>query len=75
MELRKLITTKDGEVHATWVLTQDQMAVLYWYAINDLIGKGLAEVVEISPEQLEDLKKEQEQQFLASTNTEDLPRA
>lgn len=75
MELKKLITNDKGEVEATWVLTQEQMATLYWYAINDLVGKGLATVMEITPEQLEELKKKQEETFLNAVDAKDLPRA
>ena len=78
MELKKLIRNVDGNLEATWILTQDQMAVLYWYAINDLVSRGLAKVVEISDEDLEQMKKEVVQEkmeaVLVASDPKDLPQ-
>ena len=79
MELRKLIKNESGQYEATWLLTSEQMATLYWYAINDLVARGLAQVLEITPEQAEKMKREMVDAYaldaLANTDVKDLPRA
>ena len=79
MELRKLIKNENGQYEATWLLTSEQMATLYWYAINDLVARGLAQVLEITPEHAEQMKKEMVNAYaldaLANADVKDLPRA
>ena len=79
LELKRLVKDPEGNFEATWVLTQEQMAVLYWFAINELVGRGMVQVIDISPEQLEQMKKEAEAEgaldFLKTSDIKDLPQA
>ena len=79
MELKRLARTVDGEVEATWVLTQEQMAELYWYAITDLLSRGMAHATDLSQEDFEKLKQEFEQEhalkLLAAADPKDLPQS
>jgi hypothetical protein len=79
IELKRLTRDEDGNVYATWVLTPDQFGFLLHYAITDLIEKGVAEVHDISDEELATLKQqaenEQSLQLLESIDTKDLPQA
>jgi DNA-binding transcriptional regulator YbjK len=62
LELKKLVRQdEDGNYEATWVLTSEQMATLYWFAINELVSRSLATVLEINSEQFEQMKKEMEE--------------
>ena len=79
MELKKLAKNSDGNMESTFVITPEQMTVLLWYAVNDLVGRGMATVADISEEEFEKFKKEVEEKFkrdyLASLDTDDLPKA
>jgi len=59
MELKKLVRQNEtGDYESTWVLTAEQMAVLFWYAVNDMLAKGIATSVDITPEDFEKIKEE-----------------
>jgi hypothetical protein len=74
-----LVRDDEGNVYATWVLTPDQFSFLLHYAITDLLEKGVADVADISEEELEKLKQEAEDeqslQILESINTDEMGQA
>ena len=79
MELKRLVRQENGEFEATWILTPEQMAVLFYYAINALITQGMATAIDVTPEQFEEIKKEAEGkhqlELLEGLDTNTLPKA
>ncbi len=79
MELKRLVRTVNGQTEATWVLEPEQMATLYWYAINDLLSRGMAHATDISQEEFEKMKAEMEQEkslsFLDAVDPKDMPQS
>lgn len=82
MELKKLVRT-DGEngeaMEGVWALTHEQVSFLISYAIQDLISRGAASVANITPEQYEQWRNEQEAAdqaaFLAGADTTNMGQA
>jgi hypothetical protein len=60
MQLKRLVTNKEGEIEATWLLTPDQFQLLLNYAIDSLLSRGLISTLDVTPEELVDLQKKLE---------------
>jgi hypothetical protein len=73
MILRKLVQIdEEGNVEGTFAFTKAQVGTLLNFAVLTLISEGLAEVQEVSTE---DLIKEAQAEVLANVNPDDLHQA
>ena len=60
MQLKRLVTNKEGEIEATWLLTPEQFQLLLNYAIDSLLSRGLVSTLDVTPEELAELQKQLE---------------
>lgn len=79
MKIKRLTLTENGEIESVFMLTQDQYYSLIQHAINDLMVRGVLEIMDLSPEEVKKIKEEQDQEvrkrFLEEINAKDLYQA
>jgi hypothetical protein len=79
MKLRKIETTKNGEIETTWMLSPEQYHNLLQHAINDLTMKGVISTINLSEAEVADLQKEAleeiKKQFLENLDVKEMSNA
>lgn len=79
MILKRLKVQKDGEVEATWMLTQEQFQLLLNFAIDSLLSKGLISTLDIDEAEIEAIQKqadeEVQKEFLSNVDPERMYKA
>lgn len=74
-----MTTTEGNEVEAIFVLTPEQYYSLIQHAINDLMVRGVLDIMDMSEEDVKKLKDEQDtevrKKFLEQVDAKDLYQA
>ena len=75
MRLVRILNTEvmgvDEDVVTTWALTEEQYHLLLNYAINTLLEQGLVKTTDMTPEELDEIKKEIEVSTKAQFDTDE----
>ena len=79
MKLKRISMTDGGEVESIFVLSQEQYYGLLQHAINDLMLRGVLEIVDMTDDERTKLKEEHEkdirEKFLEAVDPKTLHQA
>ena len=79
MKLKRLTITEDGNVESIFILTPEQYYSLVQHAINDLMVRGVLDIMDMSEEEIKKIKDEQDSEvrkkFLEQVDAKDLHQA
>ena len=79
MILKRLKQNKDGQIEATWMLSNEQFNLLLNYAIDSLLSRGLISTIDISEEEVTELQQAAEAEaatdLLSKLDATKLPQA
>ena len=79
MVLKRLKQNKDGQIEATWMLSNEQFNLLLNYAIDSLLSRGLISTIDISEEEVTELQQAAEAEaatdLLSKLDATKLPQA
>ena len=79
MKLKRLSQNEDGEIESLFILTPEQYYSLIQHAINDLMVRGVLEIMDLPEEEVKKIKEEQDaevkKKFLEEVDIKNLHQA